>query len=113
MELLVNMKLNWNKNLFFFVRRRKKKYIVGHDIYSVYRSNGKFLILDGLCIALKSTRHYLLTSSISIRKANSDMDIYYVNFPIYLAGAFYFKITGLTYGFTINCSKLVNIRLKK
>jgi hypothetical protein len=106
------MKLNWNKNLFFFIRRRRKNRIIGHDIYSIYRSNGRFIILDGLCISLKGTKHCLLTSSISIRKKNSDLDIYYMTFPIYLTGALYFKIKGITYGYQINCSKLVSARLK-
>lgn len=106
------MKLTWNSNLFFFVRRRRKSRIIGHDIFSVCRSLGRFIIFDGLCISIKSTKHFLLTSSISLKKRNSDIDYYYITFPIYLIGA-NFKITGLTYGYKINCSKLINVRLKK
>jgi hypothetical protein len=95
------------------VKKRRKNRIVGHDIYSIYRSRGKFIILDGLCISLKGTKHRLLTSSISIRKRFSDVDSYYMSFPIYLSGALYFKLTGITYGYTINCSRLVSARLKK
>jgi len=107
------MNLNWSKKLFFYKKTRRKKRIVGHDIYSIYRSNGKFIILDGLCISLKGTRHRLLTSSISIRKKNSDIDSYFMSFPIYLSGALYFKTTGITYGYNINCSRLFSARLKK
>jgi len=78
----------------------------------VCRSNGRFIILDGLCISIKSAKHFLLTSSISLKKINSDQDSFFVNFPIYLSGALKYKILGLTYGFKINCSKLVNVRLK-
>jgi len=72
------------------------------------------MILDGLCISFKSSKYYLLTSSISLKKKFSDKDYYYVNFPLFLSGTLNnFKVTGLTYGFKINCSKLVDIRLKK
>lgn len=111
MAYLVNMKLNWSKYLFFYVKRRRKSRIIGHNIFSTCRSQGKYIIIDGLCISIKSTKHFLLTSSITLKKKSSDLDYYYFNFPIYLTNA-KFKITGLTYGFNINCSKLVNIRLK-
>ena len=107
------MKLNWSKKLFIYIKRRRKNRIIGHDLYSIYRSRGRFLILDGLCISVKGTKYRLLASSISVRKRISDIDSYYLSFPIYLTGALYFKTIGITYGYNINCSRLVSARLKK
>jgi len=106
------MKLNWNKNLFHLIRRRKKTRVIGNDIFATCRLNGRFVIFDGLCISIKGNRHSILTSSMSIKKIISDKDKYFISFPIYLAGALRYKVVGLSYGFNINCSRLVNTRLK-
>lgn len=106
------MKLNWSKKLFFFIRRRRKSRVIGHDLYAICRSHGRYIILDGLCVSLKSSRHSLLTTAMTLKKINSDLDSYYVNFPIYLTGALKYKLMGLTYGYNINCSRLVTVRLK-
>jgi len=104
------MRLNWSKLLFFGVRRRRKTKIIGHDIFASCRSSGKFVLINGICISLKSKKQKLLTSAISIKNVHDT--IFFINFPIYLSGALNFKITGLTYGFKINCSKLVESRYK-
>jgi hypothetical protein len=106
------MNLSWNRNLFFFIRRRKKTRLIGHDIFATSRFNGKFVIINGFCISIKGTSHSLITSSISVKKIVKEQDNYFISFPLYLSGALSYKIIGLTYGFNINCSKLVNIRLK-
>lgn len=104
------MKLNWSKFLFFrFIRKRKNK-IIGNDFFGYYRFNGKFLIADGICIYLKNKNYGLLSCSFDLKKIGETE--YYLNVPFYLNGMLNYKIIGKTYGYKINCSKLVTIRFK-
>lgn len=104
------MKINWSKYFFFNFKRKRKNKVIGNEIFSYYRSNGKFMIIDGLCIYIKSKNFGLLTSSFDIDRTN-DAD-YYLNIPFYLNGMLYFKVVRKTYGFKINCSKLTRKRYK-
>lgn len=109
----MNIKLNWSKYLFNYIKRRRKTVLIGSDIFATCRFNGKFIILNGLCLSIKSSKHFLLTSSISLLKKEGIEEKYFINFPIYLSGVINYKILGISYGFKINCSKLINVRLKK
>jgi hypothetical protein len=104
------LKINWNKCLFFSCVKKRKSELIGHDVFANCRFSGKFVIVDGICISLKSGKHFLLTSSMTIKKRGETT--FFVNFPIYLSGALNFKVTGITYGFKVNCAKLVESRLK-
>jgi hypothetical protein len=72
---------------------------------------GRYIIFDGLCISVKSKNQFFLASSISLKKINEDE--FFLSFPIYLSGALNFNIIGVTYGFKVNSSKLVEARFKK
>ena len=85
---------------------------MGSDIYSTCRFNGKFIIVDGLCLGIKGTNLGLVVSSLTIRRFDAGTN-YYLKFPIFLGGAYNFFISGITYGYRINCSKLVISRIKK
>lgn len=104
------MKINWSNFLFYNFRRRRKNRIVGHDVFANCRFKGKFVIIDGLCISMNGKKQHLLTSSISVKKTGETT--FFLDFPIYLSGSFNYKISGLTYGFNVNCSRLVEARLK-
>jgi len=105
------MKLKWSKYLFANIKRQRKFKIIGHNIFATGRFNGKFVIWNGICISLKSSKQFLLTSSLSLRKTGDEN--FFINFPIYLAGVLNFNIVGLTYNYKINCSKLVSTRFKE
>lgn len=104
------MKLNWSKFLFLNFKRRRKNKIIGNDIYANYRFNGKFFMIDGLCIYMKNKNQGFLTSSFDIKKIGETE--YYLNIPFYLNGILNYKIKGKTYGYKINCSKLVRTKFK-
>ena len=106
------MKLNWSNYLFRYIKRRRKSKIIGSDIFVTCRFNGKFFILNGLCLSIKSKNNFLLTSSMSLLKKEGIEEKYFVNFPIYLSGVIDYKILGTNYGYKIHCSKLVNVRLR-
>lgn len=69
------------------------------------------MIVDGLCIYIKSKNYGLLTTSFDFKK-RSDTE-YYLNIPFYLNGMLNYKIRGKSYGYKINCSKLIKKRIKK
>ena len=107
------MKLSWSKLLFRYVRRKRKSKIIGSDIFVTCRFNGKFFILNGLCLSIKSKKFSLLTSSMSIMKKEGIEEKYFINFPIYLSGVLNYSILGKNYGYKIHSSKLLNLRLRK
>ena len=111
MKIIFIMRINWSKLLFLNVRRRRKNKIIGHDIVAKSRYKGRFFIIDGLCISMKSKKSFLVTSSFCVKKF-SEIN-FLIRFPMYLSGAFMFKVVGLTYGFKTNCSKLTEARLKE
>jgi hypothetical protein len=104
------MKLNRSKYLFFNFKRRRKAKIVGNDLFANYRFDGKFMIIDGLCIYIKSKKQGLLTGSFDFMRMGNTK--YYLNIPFYLTGMLNYRVMGKTYGYKLNCSKLVNKRIK-
>jgi hypothetical protein len=105
------MVLDWSKNLFVHLKKFHKNNIIGHDIFAYSRVEGKFIIFNGICISIYSGKFSFLATSLSLKRIENDTT-FFINFPLYLNGTSDFKIIGLTYGFKINCSKLVRSRFK-
>ena len=107
------MRLNWSRLLFFLgKKRRRKTRFIGSDLYATCRFNGKYMIVDGLCLGIRSAKLGLLISSINIRRFDAGTN-YYLKFPVFLGGAYNFFVSGITYGYKVNCSKLAKSRIKK
>lgn len=70
------------------------------------------MIVDGLCLSIRSSNLGLVVSSITIRRFDAGTN-YYIKFPVFFGGAYNFFVSGITYGYRVNCSKLVKSRIKK
>ena len=103
------MKINWSKYLFFKKNRKRINNIIGKDILAICRFDNYYMVLDGICLSIKSKNYKLLTTSIKIKKREEN---YFVMFPLFLSGVINLKLIGISYGFKINCSKLTIKRMK-
>jgi len=97
--------LNWNKKVFI---SKRKKYInkTGFNITAkLYSLIGKVSLVDGTCLWIKNKNHGHVNSSMVVKSSFLGTD-FYVHFPIFLGGAFRYKVVGFSYKKRVICSRL-------
>jgi hypothetical protein len=105
----VNFKLlKWKKNFFNFTHERNKVYI-GRELLTRCRISGRRRLLEGVCTLIRSKRYGKLTTSFVLRRKTYGV-IFFVDFPLYLIGAFDFEVRRFSYSRKISCSRLTYAR---
>jgi hypothetical protein len=97
-------KLEWGENVFNFRHKRNRVYI-GRDLLTRCRVEGKRRLLEGTCITIRSKRFYKLTSSMVLRRKTFGVT-FFVDFPLYIAGAIDFEVRRFSYSRRIISSRL-------
>jgi len=104
----INNKLLWKKNIFDF-RHKKNRVYIGRDLLTRCRISGRRRLLEGVCITIRSKRFGKVTSSFILRRKTHGI-LFFVDFPLYLIGAFNFEIRRFSYSRKISCSRLTYAR---
>jgi len=96
--------LLWGKNVFNYTHQRNKVFI-GRDILSRCRIFGRRRLLEGSCVIIRSKRYGKVSTSFVIRRKTFGV-VFFVDFPLYLIGAYDFEVRKFSYSRKITCSRL-------
>lgn len=100
--------LLWGKNIFDYTHRRNRVYI-GRDLLTRCRISGRHRLLEGTCILIRSKRFGKVTTSFVLRRKTFGVN-FFVDFPLYLIGAYNFEVRRFSYSRKISCSRLTTSR---
>jgi len=107
------IKLDWDKKVFFIEKKKKRKSIIGWNIKATFSSFGKGQHIDDwICMWIKGKNFKLVKSTIQLFKFSSWEEKYFINCSYYFGHLYKMKISGLTYLKMVSCSRLVKKRLK-
>lgn len=84
---------------------------IGREIFTRCRVFGKKRILNGVCITIRSKKLGKVAASMVLRRKTHRV-IFFVDFPLYLAGAYNFEVKSFSYSRRIVSSRLLYSRFK-